>query len=616
MFYSLMVSVLCIVFSSCKKEEIKSNLKDILSFYIDGQVDSSVINAEEAKIHVIMPYGTNLTALSPDIEISEKATINPASGESTDFSIGEVKYLVTAEDKSIKEWIVAVNNKLREGNSILSYSFKDEKREAVIRGQHVYIEAFISTDYSNLEPEITISDGASISPATGEVVDLSSGKADYTIIAEDGNSATWEVIAQYSKMMQDDIISFTIPGQLTPTLIEYNRFNVEVPFGTDLTDVIPSIVLVEGTSISPDSGVSVDASETQSYNYKITSNTGVESDWTMKIKLRPVEADNPNFQYVGRIDFTDPKKPRFWAPGVYIATKFRGTFCDLMINDQVLWGTSHNYLEIVIDGNIQKRIQTTGKENTIRIAEGLSEGEHTLLICKDTEAGIGYLEFVGLLCDEVLAPDPLPERKIEFIGNSITCGYGNDDSEIACGTANWYDQHNAYMAYGPVVARRLNAQWVLSSVSGIGMIHSCCDNDFVMSDVYGKIDLSKTGKSWNFSRYAPDVVTICLGQNDGVQDSTAFCSAYVSFIETVRSKYANAHIVCLTSPMGDATLTQVLKDYLTGIVNHMNAGGDNKIHSFFFSKSWNNGCDWHPSKNDHQEIADELEAGLKGIMGW
>ena len=70
------------------------------------------------------------------------------------------------------------------------------------------------------------------------------------------------------------------------------------------------------------------------------------------------EADNPLFQYVGRIDFSDAKKPKFWSPGVYIKALFKGTSCTLLINDQELWGKNHNYLEIVIDDK-PVRIKTT-----------------------------------------------------------------------------------------------------------------------------------------------------------------------------------------------------------------------------------------------------------------
>ena len=42
---------------------------------------------------------------------------------------------------------------------------------------------------------------------------------------------------------------------------------------------------------------------------------------------------------------------------------------------------------------------------------------------------------------------------IEFIGNSITCGAAADPSEVPCDAGVYHDQHNAYAAYGPRVAR-------------------------------------------------------------------------------------------------------------------------------------------------------------------
>ena len=67
---------------------------------------------------------------------------------------------------------------------------------------------------------------------------------------------------------------------------------------------------------------------------------------------------------------------------------------------------------------------------------------------------------------------PKPVRRMEFIGNSITCGTGSDQSVVPCDKGVWQDQHNAYLSYGPAVARSFNAQWQLSAVSGIGLMHS------------------------------------------------------------------------------------------------------------------------------------------------
>lgn len=326
-------------------------------------------------------------------------------------------------------------------------------------------------------------------------------------------------------------------------------------------------------------------------------------------------ADNPLIQYTGRIDFSNPKLPRFWNPGVYITIGFKGTYCNITLNDEELNG-QHNYIEMAIDNQPPVRVQLKGKNTTIKAAFGLDNGRHILTICKNTEASIGYLEFAGVTCSELYKLHAKPARKIEFIGNSITCGAGSDVSEKACGTGAWYDQHNAYMSYGPVTARMLNAQWHLSAVSGIGLIHSCCDMNIVMPPVFDKVNMRTDSIPWDFSKYIPDVVTITLGQNDGIQDSITFCKAYVAFIQTIRSKYPAAHIFCLTSPMADEKLVAVLKNYLTGIVNYVNAGGDANVHKYFYSKQYHSGCGGHPNLQEHTQIATELADYIKTTLQW
>ncbi|HYF70543.1 MAG TPA: SGNH/GDSL hydrolase family protein [Ohtaekwangia sp.] len=326
------------------------------------------------------------------------------------------------------------------------------------------------------------------------------------------------------------------------------------------------------------------------------------------------EADHPLIEYTGRIDFTNPKQPRFWQPGVYIQAKFKGSRCEIIINDQVLWGNSHNYISVVVDGTV-KRIQTRGQTNTILAAEGLADGEHTLTICKSTESNIGYLEFIGIKCEKLLAVKK-PQRKLEFIGNSITCGTGSDLSVIPCDAGQWYDQHNAYESYGPTVARALDAEWHLSAVSGIGLIHSCCNMKVTMPQVFDKVNQSDDTIAWDFNKYQPDAVTIALGQNDGAQDSVTFSSAYVQFIRSIRSHYPKAHIVVLTSPMADEKLKALLKNYLSGIVKHVQDAGDKRVSKFFFSRSYNSGCGGHPDLQEHQLIAKELTTYLKNTLKW
>lgn len=329
-------------------------------------------------------------------------------------------------------------------------------------------------------------------------------------------------------------------------------------------------------------------------------------------------ANHQYIQYTGRIDFSNQLKPKLWASGAYVVIKFKGTACSAQINDELLWGKVHNYIEVIVDNQAARRIQLKGKENTIELAKNLANGTHTLIICKDTEAENGYIELLGFTCQELLPVAAKAKRKIEFIGDSITCGFGSDESEIKCGApnANWYDQHNAWMAYGPTTARSLNAQWHLSSVSGIGLIHSCCDKKILMPQVFDKINMAKDSLRWNFANYQPDVVTVCLGQNDGVQDSAKFCGAYVGFAKTLRQYYPKAKLVFLSSPMADATLKTALVKYIIAVRQTLAQEGERNTGSYFFSKQSIKGCSSHPSLPEQQQISQELTAYLKKEMKW
>jgi lysophospholipase L1-like esterase len=348
-------------------------------------------------------------------------------------------------------------------------------------------------------------------------------------------------------------------------------------------------------------------------------------------------ADDPHIQYMGRVDFSNPKLPRFWNPGTIVKLHFSGAGCRIVVHDEVQYGTTHNYVVMLVDnGSLAAyRVKLAGHSDTLTVwgngkawmdgkalpsqvrtnlwdQEPDAHGDHVVTICKATE-GIGWMEVAGVEAVSLLAPPPLPDRKIEFIGNSITCGYGNDVSGIPCGQGEWYDHHNAWMSYGPQTARALGAQWHLTAVSGIGLIHSCCKMTITMPEVFDRIDNRGNQGDWDYRQYQPDVVTVCLGQNDGIQDSTAFCGAYVSFVAHLRQKYPGARIVLLTSPMGNAALTAVLKKYIGGVIRGF---GDARVSSFFFSKQWGKGCEGHPEIREDLEIARELTGYLRGLMGW
>lgn len=333
--------------------------------------------------------------------------------------------------------------------------------------------------------------------------------------------------------------------------------------------------------------------------------------------LKLFTANNKLFQYTGRIDFSDPIKPRFWSSGVYVKMRFKGKGAEVVVNDQMLYGNSHNYIDITIDDQKPYRVQTTDVTDNFKIGGGLEDKPHTVTICKDTEAGIGYMEFVGIKCEKLLELPPRPKHKIEFIGTSITCGADMDRSLYPCNFGEWYGHHNANMSYGGITARSLGADFMITAISGIGLTNSCCKIP-TMAEAFDKINTRTDSLQWNFSTYQPDVVSICLGESDGptAQDSVAFCGAYVTFIGDIRRYYPKSTIVCLNIPTSDIKMNGAFKRYIVGISDYMNAHGDTKVYPFSISKAYTSGCNNHPDMGDHALIATELTEYIRQVMKW
>lgn len=324
---------------------------------------------------------------------------------------------------------------------------------------------------------------------------------------------------------------------------------------------------------------------------------------------------HPYIEYTGRFQPVSDGQ-QVWASGAYVTIRFKGTYCAVELLDEFKWNKSYNYLHVIVDGKEISRIRTVGQNNRLLLAEGLSDTEHVIIVAKDTESMMGYVRFRSWICDQLLPAPPGPSRKIEFIGNSITCGMGADESAQACGKGEWYDQHNAWNAYGPTTARQLNASWHLSSESGIGLIHSCCDKPRVMPEIFDKANFGDNQVSWSFDRYQPDLVSICLGQNDGIQDSVLFCRAYVDFIETIRSKYPHASLLLLSSPMADEALRATQQKFLPAIQKAALKKRAGNISVYVFKTTFNSGCSFHPSRSEHARISAEITSHIQSWLGW
>jgi xylan 1,4-beta-xylosidase len=318
----------------------------------------------------------------------------------------------------------------------------------------------------------------------------------------------------------------------------------------------------------------------------------------------------------------------FGAPGVTFFIEFRGTGVDAELETTTAGPHDHDWFTVVVDGAEPVRFRADPGRRWYALADDLAPGEHTLALSKATEGQNGHDRLVAVRTGELLEAEPLPARRLEFIGNSITAGYGLDAREIACDDGTWYDQTHAWLAYGPRLARRLDAQWMLTAVSGMGMHRNWNSPGPVMPDVYEDVyleyDVDIT--PWSFDRYTPDLVLIALGTNDFSRgggeeprpdlDGEAFVDDYTGFVGTVRDRYPDARILLVDSPTLAPTEKTLLSGYLRQVVERRAAAGDGGIDTFSYEGRYASGCDGHPDLEEHVAMADELEPAIRALMGW
>lgn len=305
--------------------------------------------------------------------------------------------------------------------------------------------------------------------------------------------------------------------------------------------------------------------------------------------------------------------------------KFKGEQCAVYLS--VKNKDDHNYFQYELDGVYQKRIRINGNDNDPIIIKTSSAGEHIVWIYKATEAHTGAVLISKIAATSIKPISVAKAPLIEFIGNSITCGAAADPSDIPCGTGDYQDQHNAYMAYGPRVARDLGLNYILSSVSGIGVYRTWNMDGPSMPQVYENIDfqINSTIK-WQFSTYSPKIVSIALGTNDLSDgdgktprkpfDERVFIDNYVNVIKLVKSKYPKAKIALLSSPMVKGNSRDILEKSLELIKSKIDSiyPSDQSVKTFFFPPMEAHGCSGHPSVEDHQILAMQLKPFYEELL--
>ncbi len=330
-----------------------------------------------------------------------------------------------------------------------------------------------------------------------------------------------------------------------------------------------------------------------------------------------IRFDNPNIIYEGRIGMNtkDSVSEIYWS-GSSVKINFEGTSVKVVLDDQ----NGDNYFNVLLDDQPIRFFKLKKGKHEYILAENLSDQKHSIEISKRNEWTYGTTLFYGfMLKGNVLEPQQSKDLFIEFYGDSITTGHGNED--ISGEDKPSGDVTNNYTTYAAMTARSLNAKYSCIARGGIGIMVSWFN--MIMPEMYDRLNPNNANSKWDFNTEQPDVVVVNLFQNDSWivnrPDHEEFkrrfgkekpsrekiVESYKNFIQKIRGHYPNAKIVCLLGNMDITKEGSEWPSYVSSAVENLK---DENVFTCFVpfknSKA-------HPSVEEHQIMAKKLTSLIK-----
>ncbi len=338
-----------------------------------------------------------------------------------------------------------------------------------------------------------------------------------------------------------------------------------------------------------------------------------------------IPANDPRIGVMGRIDTRVAGRVRFGYPGVTLRVHFTGTSLTMRTDAT----TPNSYFDIFVDGEEHRVLRLAQGESEVTIADGLGAGDHTVELVRRTETWVGIVTVTGFRLSPggaLLAAQPWPERKMLFIGDSVTCGEAMERPPDwkSNRPASW----NPYESYGMLLARKFDAQVQLVCFGGRGLVRDWQGkHDVLNAPQFFDLALpeDKDAPRWDQKKYVPDVVVVSLGTNDfnlaigDFPDKKEWIAAYVRFVKAIRANFPAAYIFltegAIVDDKDDAARPRktVLKSYISETASRL---GDPRVHVLESIHYPGDPSDAHPTTPQHAAMARDMEPVIRQVVGW
>ena len=293
------------------------------------------------------------------------------------------------------------------------------------------------------------------------------------------------------------------------------------------------------------------------------------------------------------------------------------------------------WIAVILDDEEEpeQKIMIDQKEKQVILFSAARKERHRLRVIKLNE---NYRTAIGIhaltVAGELLEVSEDRRRRIEFIGDSITCGFGNLATD---GNREFFTaEENGWLTHGAIAARKLHLKPSFISLSGITVARQGdLPVPYAMMELYpytdriiqDKLEQNETYEVWNFEKNLPDFIVLNLGTNDSTgvlyagdpaAAEEAFEENYYQFIKMIRTLNGTApKLICALGSVDYYLYDRIQK----AVERWKRETADPNIYCMKYTKMLMMGLDvgacFHPSVHRQARMADELTAFIQVLEG-
>jgi lysophospholipase L1-like esterase len=345
-------------------------------------------------------------------------------------------------------------------------------------------------------------------------------------------------------------------------------------------------------------------------------------------------AADPRVGVMGRVASHAAEGLEFGYPGVTIRVCFRGA--RLWVTGSSNQGRTR--LAAVYRGTQVTELILPQTDTELLVWEaphGAPISDHCIDLVHLTETWIGVATLNSFrIAGAVLAATPFPQRKLLFIGDSVTCGEAVRRKPECSKDESWWD---AYNSYGALTARALGAQFQLVCHGGRGVLRDWQGKKDVQNapEFFSLAIPDERNMSYQLANYVPDGILVSLGTNDfnralgAFPERREFVSEYVTFVRQLTQVFPAARIwltegaivsdedVGGSQQVGDkaapAQQKTTLRSYLQEVAAQV---GESRVRYLPAHHYPADSCDPHPTGPEHSSMARDVAEAIRIELGW